>query len=47
MGRHSESPPVSQETISQGAYHTHTQLISKVCLGTEPDYQDSTNPGSL
>ena len=37
-GRHSESPPVIQETISQGAYHTHTQMISRVCLGTEPDY---------
>ena len=37
-GRHSESPLVIQETISQGAYHTHTQMISKVCLGTEPDY---------
>ena len=32
-GRHRESPPVIQETISQGAYHTHTQMISSVCLG--------------
>ena len=37
-GRHSESPPVIQETISQGSYHTHTQMISRVCLGTEPNY---------
>ena len=36
-----------QEAISQGAYHTHTQMISKVYLGTEPIYQGSTNPGSL
>ena len=37
-GVHSESPPVIQEIISQGAYHTHTQMISRVCLCTEPDY---------
>ena len=47
MGRHSESPPAIQETISQGTYHTHTQMTSRVCLGAEPDYQGSTNPGSL
>ena len=25
-----------QETISQQAYHTHTQMTSRVCLGAEP-----------
>ena len=46
-GGHSVSPPVIQETISHETYHTHTQMTFRVCLGAEPDYQGSTNPGSF
>ena len=46
-GGNSVSPLVIQETVSQGTYHTHTQMTFRVCLGAMPDYQGSTNPRSF
>ena len=36
-----------QETNSQLAYRTHTQMIARVCLGSEPGLLRSNKPWGL
>ena len=36
-----------QDTNSQLAYHTHTQMISRVCLGSEPSLLRFNKPGGF
>ena len=47
MERVSEPILSSQDTSSQGPYHTHTLMTFRVCICAETNYYSSTNLGRL